>query len=146
MSGAARHYDGDEVLLVAFGVPVSEFAKGTFVSLEFDEDDWTVTQGHQGTVLRAKNPNSVATCTFQTVQGSPENDQLSAAATLDVSTGFGTGSFYLQDLNGNTASSGSTSWCKKRPKIGLGTEGDVVEWTATVAGIQEWHVGQNRLA
>lgn len=144
--GAARHYDGDEVLLVVAGVPVSEFAKGSFVGIEFDEDDWTHTQGHQGNVLRAKNPNSIATCTFQTVQGSPENDALSLAATADVSTGFGTGSFTLRDLNGNTTVSGSTSWIKKRPKVGLGTEGDVVEWTVTVAGIQEWTIGQNRLA
>lgn len=145
MSGAARHYSGDEVLLVAFGVPVQEFAKGSFVVLEFDEDDWTVTQGHRGTVLRAKNPNSIATLTFMTVQGSPDNDRLSAAATLDVVSGTGAGSFFLRDLNGNTASSGSSSWSKKRPAIKLGTEGDVIEWSATVAGIQEWVVGSNRL-
>jgi hypothetical protein len=143
--GAPRHYDGDQVLLTFMAVNVTELAQGSFLNLELDEDDWTMTKGHQGTVLRAKNPNATATLTFQVMQGSPDNDALSNAAQNDYVTGLGAGPAMIKDLNGTTLSSAATSWLKKRPALKLGTEGDVIEYVGVMAGINEIHVGSNRL-
>lgn len=138
MSGIPRQFSGDEVLLTLVGVSVSEFAKGTMVSIELEEDDTVVTQGHAGSILVADNPNNVATVTFTTMQGSADNDALSAAIAAGTS-----GPFLFQDLNGNTLVSAVGAKNKKRPAAKAVTEGEGIEWTFWVLGIQEWTVGSN---
>lgn len=138
-----RHYDKDLVSVMVMGVPIMDFADGD-IAFEFDEDDWVTEQGHHGSVIRAKKPNSVGTLTVPVLQGSPTSDALSAAVDLDLSTGLGSKPAQVKDTNGTTLVSATSSWCKKRPAVKLGTEPGDVEWVFTLAGAKS-HVGQNRL-
>jgi hypothetical protein len=138
--GIPRQFSGDEVLLTAMGVSVTEFAKGTMVSIELEEDDIVVTQGHNGSVLVAVNPNTVATCTFSVMQGSADNDALSAKAALGTA---GAGSFSFKDLQGTTQVTATRSLMKKRPAAKAVTEGEAVEYTVSVLSIGVWNVGSN---
>lgn len=138
--GIPRQFSGDEVLLTACGVVVTEFAKGTMVSIELEEDDIVVTQGHNGSILVAVNPNAVATCTFSVMQGSADNDALSAKAALGV---LGAGSFSFKDLNGTTLVTATRSLIKKRPAAKAVTEGEAIEYTVSVLGIGTWNIGSN---
>ncbi len=140
---SVRHYDKDQVSVIVMGVPIMDFADGE-ISIEFSEDDFTVTQGHHGSVLRAKKPNNVATLTVPVIQGSPTNDALSAAVNADLLTGLGARPVQVKDLNGTTLFSAASGWCKKRPGIKLGTEGGTVEWVFECGGATQ-NVGQNRL-
>lgn len=138
--GIPRQFSGDEVLLTALGVAVTEFAQGTFVSIELDDDDVVVTQGHNGSILVSVKPNATALCTFTLMYGSPDNDALSAKAALGTA---GAGSFFYGDLNGTTKVTGTRSIVKKRPPVKGVTEGEPVEWQVAVLGVGVWVVGSN---
>lgn len=142
---AARHFSLDEVLLTWAQIPITEFADGESISIELNEDDWITSQGHHGSVLRAKKPNQVAVATITTMVGSPVNELLSAAANTDLVTGLGSGPFAMQDLNGTTNVVAPQAWVQKRPNIVGATEPGSVEWTVTLAN-PVWQIGQNRLA
>ena len=142
---ATRHFNLDELVLIFAGVPLTEFAEGDSIVIELNEDDWIVVQGHHGSVIRAKKPNSVATGTVTIMQGSPANAALQAIADLDLRTGLGAGEFYLEDLNGSDTVIAPTSWITKRPPINKSTEPGGVEWGFTLANVQPKH-GQARLA
>jgi hypothetical protein len=139
-----RHYDKDQVVLIAMGIPVLEYAEGDSLSVTYSEDDWVVKQGHHGSVMRAKKPNSVAELTLKLMQGSPANELLSAKVALDLRTGLGAAPSSIKDTNGTSLMSCDSSWCVKRPDLGLATEPGDVEWKFACSGAEIW-LGQNRL-
>ncbi len=141
---AARHYNLDEVTLSIAGVVVTEFATGDAIEIEFDEDDWNVTQGHHGSVVRSKMPNNIASITVTVMQGSPVNELLQSLSDQDRFTGFGAGPFFVKDLNGTSLATAPSSWIKKVPNMTMGTEPGEREWQVTAANL-EMHHGQNRL-
>jgi hypothetical protein len=136
--GIPRQWSGDQVLLTVLGVSVTEFAKGTMVTISLEEDDTVATQGHNGSILVADNPNGIATITFSVMQGSPDNDALSAA----VAAG-GVGTFSFQDLQGSTIVNATSSKIKKRPDAKAVTEGEAIEWVCWVLGVGAWNIGSN---
>lgn len=140
-----RHYDLDQVLVMVLGIPVTEFADGDSVKVTFAEDDWVVTQGHHGSVIRSKKPNSVAELTLTLMQGSPANQLLSLAAKSDLLTGLGVGQSSITDTNGTSYAAAPYCWLKKRPDLNLSTEPGSTEWVFTMANA-DISVGENRLA
>ncbi len=143
-----RHYDLDQVLVVIMGIPVTEFADGDSIKVALNEDDWVVTQGHHGSVIRAKKPNALAEMTVNIMQGSPVLELLSSAAIADLLTGLGVEPSSVKDLNGGSLFSAPYSWIKKRPDLNLSTEAGAVELVVTCAmqspaGLR---IGENRLA
>lgn len=141
---AALHFNMDEVICIAIGVPITEYAEGDGVGIELNEDDWIVLQGHHGSIIRSKKPNNVATATLSVMPGSPSVEALQNAMDADLITGRGAGEFYLEDLNGSTTCIAPTSWGQKRMNIMAATEPGAVEVPITLANVQP-HAGTNRL-
>jgi hypothetical protein len=140
---ATYHYNLDEVSVVVMGIPVTEFAEGDSIEIEFTEDDWVATQGHHGSAIRSKKPNHLIDIKLMIMQGSPINDQLSAKVALDLNTGQGAGSFSVIDANGTSLADAEVSWCTKRPSLKLATEAGSIEWPFKASGASI-HVGSNR--
>lgn len=140
---ATYHYNLDEVSVVVMGLPVTEFAEGDAVEIEFSEDDWIAVQGHHKSVIRSKKPNNLIDIKLMIMQGSPINDQLSTRVALDLNTGLGAGSFSVIDANGTSLADAEVSWCTKRPSLKLSTEPQSVEWSFKGSGATI-HVGSNQ--
>lgn len=138
------HYDLDAVSAILLGVPVQDYAVGDSIEIELAEDDWVTTQGHHGSIVRAKRPNEIAEATITLMQGSPINELLMTAADLDRRTGLGAGVTQVKDTNGTTVVASARSYIKKRPNVGLGTEPGSVEWVVVLTNPDFW-VGSNRL-
>jgi hypothetical protein len=141
---SARQWNLDETVCIAVGVPVSEYAEGDGISMELNEDDWIVLQGHHGSIIRSKKPNNVATATLSIMPGSPTVEELQNAFDADLISGRGAGEFYFEDLNGSTTCVAPNSWGQKRMNIVAATEIGPVEVPITLANVQP-HAGQNRL-
>lgn len=141
---AVRHYNLDQVTFTIAGVPVTEYAEGDAITIEYTDDDWMTTKGHHGSVIRGKKPNTVADVTVTTMQGSPVNELLQNLADADLQSGLAAGPMFVKDLNGTSLASASRAWVKKRPGLKFATEPGSVEWALT-AGDMNSHQGQSRL-
>ena len=142
---AVRHYDLDQVTVTIAGIPITEWATGDALEITYREADWVTTQGHHGSVIRGKNPNSVADVKFVLMQGSPVNGLLSDLSLADKASGLKAGAFFVKDLNGTTQASATKSWVEKMADGKLGTEPGSNEWPVT-AGDLTMRIGDNRLA
>lgn len=139
------HYSLDEVSAIVAGVPITEYAKGDAITISYLEDDWKVQQGHHGSVIRSKMPNTIGDVKITVLQGSPINDLLTQLAVADRNTGLGAGPFQVKDTNGTTLAAGSRSWIQKIPEVKFGTEAGSIEWAISVADLS-LSVGGNRPA
>ena len=54
---AVSTYNPDEVAIVFAGIPISGFADGTFLSVEQNEDSFTMQVGTDGEACRSKSNN-----------------------------------------------------------------------------------------
>lgn len=133
-----KTYSGDEVVLVVGNIPVSSgFADGTFVSVEFDEDAFTLTVGTDGEATRSKSNNRSATITITLMQTSDVNDLLSAQYLLDINSPGGAGlvPFLLKDTSGRSLFLAEQCWIQKAPAIEYGRESGTVEWTLRTSSL-----------
>ena len=125
-----RTYDPDDVTLVAFGIPISGFADGTFVSVEFNEDSFTLAVGTDGDACRSKTSNKSAKMTMTLMQSSWTNDLLSAVHASDILTpsGDGIGPFLMKDNSGRTLFAAEKCWITKMPTTTFSREVESREW------------------
>jgi hypothetical protein len=125
-----RNFDAKSIIQVFAGIPISGYAKGTFVSIEFNEDAFNLTIGADGEGCRAKSNNESAQITFTLMQSSAVNDLLSAIHNLDKTSpgGDGIGPYLLKDLFGTTIIAAEKAWIKKMATAAYGTEPSDREW------------------
>jgi len=135
---------------VNFGsVEVTEWTDGDAISASLDDDDLAVTQGHNGAVVFAWKPGSLATVELTVMAGSPvdlllhelvEERRLARRGSIPFSAIDGRG-----HADGGTEIIIPQSNCKKRPDITAGTEAGTVVWMITGAA-STWKLGMNELA
>lgn len=140
--GVTRNYSLDDVTCTISDFLVNEYAAGDAIGVAFDEDDFVVSQGSHGSVLRAKKHNNVAEVTIRIMQGSPVNDFLSARHAQDRLTRQGAFPFYLKDNNGLTLIHAPYAWVKGWPEVNLNEEPSEVEWTIKISN-PVIHIGSN---
>lgn len=126
----AHVYDPASVVLVFSGIPVSGYADGTFVSVDFNEDAFTLQVGTDGEACRSKSNNRSGRVTFTLGQWSMSNDLLSAVANLDLSTpnGDGIGPLLVKDFTGRSLYAAEKAWIVKMPTAEFGREATSREW------------------
>jgi hypothetical protein len=140
-----RHYNPDEVSVIVMDIPVKGFATGTFISLSFTDDNFVVTQSHNGEIIRSLKPNAVAELTLTLGKGVPSLQELSDRINLDQRTGLGAGSAMIKDLNGTSIIRAASSFAKKFPDTKNASEAESVEIVFFMTDIQDPVVGSNRL-
>lgn len=134
---ALKKYDPKAVSVI-FGGPITGFADGTFVSVEFDEDLFTKVVGADGEACRSKTNNLGARVTITLLQSSTSNTFLSAALNTDLNSPLGDGivPFFLKDLSGNTLMSAENAWVVKPATVEYGREVANREWVIETDNMQ----------
>lgn len=125
-----RTYDPAFVSMFYGEIEMQGFAQDAAISVEHDEDDWSLVVGVDGEGTRSKTSNASATITVSLMQSSPVNDLLSAARILDNTTPGGTGgkALLIKDNSGTTIFSAETAWIQKAPTAELSREATTREW------------------
>lgn len=129
-------YDPGQVTLVVGGQLITGYMDGTFITVERDEDTWTLHTGADGEVARARNRNKAGKIVVRVQQTSPANDLLSAMHNTDEATGVPPGPAYLRDLLGNTIVGGDDAFLLKPAPIEFGKEIAGREWTIVVPKLE----------
>lgn len=125
-----RTYDPSEVQIIVAGVTVEGFADGDFMTVEDDEDAFSMQVGTDGEAARSKTNNRGGTMTISTLQTSAANTLLSVLHNLDRNTpgGVGIGPFLCKDGSGNALHTAEKCWIQKRPSATYGREAQAREW------------------
>jgi hypothetical protein len=128
-------YDPALVVASFAGIPISGYADGTFVSVERNNESYTLMVGAGGEAARARSRNSSGKVTFTLMSTSPVNDLLSAVWHADELLGTGVGSVIVKDMQGNTRCVANNAWIQKAPKIEYGKEISTREWVIEAESI-----------
>lgn len=138
---AAKTYDPANVSAIYGTIPITGFAEDAAITVEHDEDDWTLQVGVDGEGTRSKSNNRSATITFALMQSSATNDLLSAERELDINTPGGTGGkpLIVKDNSGTTLFSAETAWIQKAPTAELNREATSREWVLRTDVLQANH-------
>ena len=135
---------GPEEGALIFGAPITGYADGTFISIEQNEDDFTLTVGADGDACRAKTNNKSARMTITLLQSSASNDALSVIRGLDITTPSGDGilPFIWKDLSGRTFCVAEKAWIVKPPTVVYSRGVEAREWVLETDAML-WNVGGN---
>lgn len=109
------------------GITLFSYAKGTFLTVEIEEDTFSSETGASGETVRIVNNKRGAKVTLTLMAHGPDNDALSAIHAQDRLTGEGIGQFSTKELNGSSFCRGE-AWITKFPNIERGDEGPTVQW------------------
>jgi len=123
-------YDPKLVAVILGGVPLSGFADGTFVSVEQNEDSFSLQVGTDGDGCRSKSNNQSARVTLTLQQSSASNDILSALHNTDILSPSGDGitPLIVKDNTGRSLHSAENAWIVKPPTSAFGREPENREW------------------
>lgn len=128
---AVNQYD-PLAILASFGeITFLQFAEGTFIEAQRDEDAFTKKVGATGDVARVKNRNRSGTVKFTLMQTSPTNAQLSAYHKLGESIPLTTNDvqpLMVKDLLGNVLVHVTNAWIKKVTNITYAKDLQGREW------------------
>ena len=128
-------YDPKAVNAVFAGIPITGYADGTFITVEQNNDSFSLTVGAAGEGCRAKSNDKSARITFTLLQSSVTNALLSAKHNADLLDPLGVvavGPFMMKDNSGtppnNTIVSAATAWIVKPANVSYGKEVETREW------------------
>ena len=128
-------YDPALVVASFAGIPISGYADGTFVSVERNNESYTLMVGAGGEAARSRSRNSSGKVTFTLMATSPVNDYRSAVWHADELLGTGVGSVIVKDMSGGTLCIANNAWVQKGPKVEYGKEISTREWTIEAESI-----------
>jgi len=110
------------------GVPVTGYAKGTFLEFSRDVDAFVKSVGSDGEVTRVRNRNRAGSVKVTLQQGSQTNAAFSALAILDEQSGLGVVPCTFMDMSGlpgqETVAASTTGWIRKMPDTTMSGEGE----------------------
>lgn len=140
---AVKTYDPSHVSMFYGPIEMQGFAQDAAISVEHDEDDWTLVVGVDGEGTRSRTSNKSATITVSLMQSSTVNALLSAQRTLDNNTPGGTGGFpiLIKDNSGTTVLSCESAWIQKAPTAELNREATTREWIFRTDNLVALHGG-----
>lgn len=140
---AVKTYDPSQVAMFFGPIEMQGFAQDAAITVEHDEDDWTLVVGVDGEGTRSKTSNRSATVTVALMQSSATNALLSAARVLDQETPGGTGgkALLIKDNSGTTLFSATTAWIQKPPTAELNREATTREWVFRTDNLVALHGG-----
>lgn len=136
-----RTYDPSNVSMFFGVIEMQGFAQDAAITVEHDEDDWSLVVGVDGEGTRSKTSNGSGTITVSLMQSSVTNDLLSAARTLDRNTPGGAGGqpLLVKDNSGTTVFSAESCWIQKAPSAELNREASTREWVFRTDNLVAFH-------
>ncbi|MDC7234576.1 MAG: DUF3277 family protein [Spirochaetales bacterium] len=137
-------YDPKAVVMTFCGVPVTGYAKGSFIKVEPAEDSFKKYVGADGETSRTRVADETVNVTLNLSQTSPSNAVLSAQHKLDRKSGTGKGPLMIKDLKGTTLVYAKNAWIRKMATADFGDEINAKEW-AFDTGKAEYVNGGNEV-
>ena len=125
---ATKTYDPKQVSVIIGSQPMRGFAEGDFVSVERNEDSWTLLVGADGESTRSKNANRSGKVTITLLASSSSNDYLTQLALADDASGRGVFSIMIKDNFGTSIYTAATAWIVKQPARSFAKEAGSQEW------------------
>lgn len=125
---AVKTYAPDQVVATLGPALISGYAADAMISVEFNEDAFTLRVGIDGEGTRTKNANRSGRVTFTLEQSSAANDLLSGIAALDQASGAGVMPLLIKDLSGRTVVAAESAWIVKQPAVAFAKESGPREW------------------
>ena len=114
---AIKTYDPKNISLIIGTHIVDGFEDGTFVSIERNNDTWTLKKGASGESARAKSNDRSGRFTFTLMQTSLSNDFLSALAISDEKNNNGLVPVLVLENGGLTAAEATEAWVIKPSNV-----------------------------
>lgn len=130
-----RHYNAREITINFAGLDLNKGAgEDEFVSIEEDEDFFTITKGVDGEITRNERPNNSMMVTITLMASSDTNDKLSAIHELDRRTpgGAGVAPFLYRNRLGTDLLASAEAFITKRPTRTRGKQVGTVQWVFQV--------------
>ena len=128
--GTFHVFDPDQFDCLFALVPMSGYAEDTMVTVEEDEDAFTIKKGVDGAISRSKNLGQTALVTIHLMSTSKSNAALSAIHEQDklASGGAGVSPILVRDRNGASVFASDKAWIEKGPTVTYGKEATPCEW------------------
>ena len=123
-----KNYDPTAVVLSIAGIIVGGFAPGSMVTVEANEDTFSLAVGAKGDGTRVRSRNNSGKVTFNIMAESSSNDLLSARLALDRLTGLGYGALVLKYVLGTTIVAAPNAWLVRPANINFDTDVQPREW------------------
>lgn len=124
----AMTYDPKAVFMSYGPVPLGDFAEGSFITCEADQDDYRTERGTDGMCDFVRNIGRTFTVTASIIQTSAVNDLLSAMRVSDFTANTGTWPLIIKDLQGLSLQFFPQSRIIAPPSISYGDTTSAREW------------------
>lgn len=140
---ALRVYDPKLVIITLGSIPMSGFADGTFLNVDYNEDAFSLQVGSDGEGTRTRSNNNSARVSISLMQSSASNDLLSALHELDKAApgGIGAVPLLIKDLSGRSLFVAEKAWIVKAPAAEFGREAAAREWVIETDDLKAFHGG-----
>jgi hypothetical protein len=135
---AVKNYDPDRVSMIFGPVILHGLADGSFLTVEYNEDAFTLQVGSDGESCRSRSNNNSARVTFKLGQWSNSNDLLSGLFVADLLSGVGVFPLLIKDNNGTTLHAAETAWITKFPTAEFDREAGSREWVIETDSLQSF--------
>jgi hypothetical protein len=122
------NYCPDDVNCLAFGIPLSGFADGTFISITKDKVPFGTIETADGQVARLFTNSQTYTITLVLHRGSPSNDVLTKLWQLDELTQKAKFPLFIKDLSGSDLFFSTTTWIEGLPNMSQSASFDTRTW------------------
>lgn len=138
-------FDGKKLIASLGDIILGDYGPDASITIERDEDDFEYTQGASGFVEASNKNSNIHTITFNCMQTSPINDQLSALLESDRKDSNGEKPFLLKDAGpgGSTVVSFKAARIVKPASAEYGASTKVRVWTLKAGAPSDYNVGGN---
>lgn len=121
-------HDPADIIFTVSGKIISGFPKGTFLTVERDEDSFSFQPNVDGGGTRSMNRNRSGKFTFQLARNSDANQILSTLMLVDEQSGAGTFSVLVKDNRGTSLHAAESAWIVKPAAAEYADEATGREW------------------
>lgn len=122
------NYNPDEVHVLAWGIPLTGMADGTFVNISKDVMPFSAKRTADGTVSRLYNSDQTYTVTLTLHNGSDSNNTLTRLWQLDEITQRGKFPLMVKDLSGSDLFFSTNTWIEQVPEVIKSSSVDTRVW------------------
>jgi hypothetical protein len=137
----AGTYSPKNIVITVDGIPISGFADGDAIGLEYGAPRFTKKVGMDGEVVRSQSPDFSGTLKIRLMQTSLSNDLLDTYAKLDQLTGLGGFTLMMADLRSGANYTAVQAWISAMPPVNYGMEAGQREWSIDFASMVPVNAG-----
>lgn len=137
-----KTYLPDEVSVITAGSIITGLADGDSISIERNEDTFTLAVGSQGDTTRTRNANKSGRITLTLQQTSESNEVLQNLLIADEANGNGFFPILIRDNSGKDLHVAEEAWIVRQPSAAYGKESGTREWIIETGSLRSF-IGGN---